>query len=194
VDGNSQDFTGTSERPKLLVKDFDSLNDYSFRVRTKEFTLPTRERPDGSLQHQVVTLEGGSGAELLSALRLSEPLPGGLVDNTYLDPFLLNNPIDPLDPDMIATPPSYTNTVRPTHQFVGYLIGGDLIGFGSDVLLDTLGMPPCMKTIVVPLTRPTGFPMFIENRVVGQQQRVATMRRGPKTLPNLRLIPFPPRQ
>jgi Ca2+-binding RTX toxin-like protein len=131
VDGNSQDFTGTSERPKLLVKDFDSSKNYGFRVRTKEFTLPTRERPDGSLQHQVVTLEGGSGAELLSALRLSEPLPGGLVDNTYLDPFLLNNPIDPLDPDMIATPPSYINTERPTHQFVGYLIGGE----GDDLLV-----------------------------------------------------------
>jgi len=131
VDGASQDFTGTSERPKLLVKDFDSSKNYSFRVRTKESALPTRERPDGSLQHQVVTLEGGSGAELLSALRLSEPLPGGLVDNTYLDPFLLNNPIDPLDPDMIATPPAYTNTVRPTHQFVGYLIGGE----GDDLLV-----------------------------------------------------------
>lgn len=131
VDGASQDFTGTSERPKLLVKDFESSKNYSFRVRTKEFTLPTRERPDGSLQHQVVTLEGGSGAELLSALRLSEPLPGGLVDNAYLDPFLLNNPIDPLDPDMIVTPPSYTNTVRPTNQFVGYLIGGE----GDDLLV-----------------------------------------------------------
>ena len=79
-------------------------------------------------------------------------------------------------------------------QRVGQRIGGELIGFSSDILFETLGLPPCMKTIVVPLTRPTGFPMFIENRVVGQQQRVATMRRGPKTLPNLRLIPFPPGQ
>jgi hypothetical protein len=30
-------------------------------------------------------------------------------------------------------------------------------------------MPPGMKTIVVPLTRRTGFPMFIEDRIVGQQ-------------------------
>ena len=131
VDGKSQDFTGTAKNPKLLVKNLDASKTYEFQVRTQELTLPTAQAPDESLFHQVVTLEGGAGADLLSATRLSEPVPGELLYDFLLNPFVLNNPIAPIDPGTIVTPEPYEPSTNSTHEFVAYLNGLA----GNDVLV-----------------------------------------------------------
>ena len=131
MDGKSQDFSGTVKNPKFIIKNLDASKEYEFKVRTQELTLPTAQAPDDSLFHQVVTLEGGTGADLLSATRLAEPVSGGLLYDTYLNPFVLNNPIAPIDPGTILTPESYEPSLHSTHEFVAYLNGLA----GNDVLI-----------------------------------------------------------
>lgn len=144
VRGSSQDFQGTADAPELKVRGLDTTGKsgkYEFRVTAQEFYLPTAKKPDGSTFHQVVTLEGGHGPDVLSAGRLPKNIPGNLVtiwdgksNDDYLNSFILNNPIDPLHPDFIETPAPHRPDSRQGYQFAGWLDGGE----GDDVLLSGL--------------------------------------------------------
>lgn len=146
--GTSQDLTGTSTDPRLLVDNlstsftdpygndgkgitYDSSNSiisYNFKVTAQETVLPAYTDADGNLIAKPVSLFGGQGNDVLY---------GGLLDNyesatSNTRPVLTNNPINPDDPGLIATQGPWDPTATYSGLFPTYLSGGLS---GNDLLI-----------------------------------------------------------
>ena len=135
VNGKSQDFQGTSGdpenpfdplKPTLKVTNLED-GTYDFMVTALERTIPALQ--DGSAA-QHVTLQGGAGNDAVLGLRLTQVLPGGLVDDAYTDPLIQNNPNFSTPLGFIFNPAPYDPTVGMPDRFASYLDGG----FGNDIL------------------------------------------------------------
>jgi Ca2+-binding RTX toxin-like protein len=138
LDSAAQDLRGTQSFPSLLV---DNLNPgtYEFEVVSnklampveRDFSDPTSLTFGEAIREQVVTLQGGAGNDFLTAQKLLYGLPGGLVDDTYTDPLVQNNPLNPLPFGFIFAPePVNPNAIRQV-AFAAYLDGGA----GNDLLV-----------------------------------------------------------
>jgi Ca2+-binding RTX toxin-like protein len=141
LSGTSQDLTGTSTNPLLVVDNiptgftdpytgatYDSSNSvisYNFKVTAKERVLPAYSDEDGNLIAKPVTLIGGQGDDLLY---------GGVYSNSNLTPrpVLTNNPINPDEPGTIATPAPWKPSPSYSALFPTYVSGGLS---GNDLLI-----------------------------------------------------------
>jgi hypothetical protein len=126
LNGTSQDLTGTSEKPTLQVDNlpssftdpysgaYNSNNykiSYDFQVIAQETVLPAYTDAEGNLIAKPVSLIGGSGSEVIFGDVLDTA--GASYSNRRFA--LNNNPIDPTDPETIATPAPW----NPTEKFSG---------------------------------------------------------------------------
>jgi Ca2+-binding RTX toxin-like protein len=124
VNGRSQDFQGTASNPTLKITNLEE-GAYDFEVVAFERTLSAH---NGAAQY--VTLQGGSGSDVLSGRRLTSVLNGGLTDDQWTDPLVLNNPIDPLPVGFIFNSGPYDSIPTLPGDFATYIDGG----FGNDLL------------------------------------------------------------
>jgi Ca2+-binding RTX toxin-like protein len=146
LDGTAQDLRGTQVAPSLLVDNL-APGTHEFEVVSNRLAMPVERYFDASdldpganpanftigqaLREQVVTLQGGGGNDFITAQKLVYGLPGGLVDDTYTDPLVLNNPLNPLPLGFIFAPEPVTPNVARQTAFVAYLDGGG----GNDLLV-----------------------------------------------------------
>ncbi len=132
VNGKSQDFQGTHGgsfdplQPTLKVTNLED-GTYDFQVTAIERTIPALQ--DGSAA-QHVTLQGGAGNDAVLGLRLIQALPGGLVDDSFTDPLIQNNPNFSTPLGFIFNPAPYDPIEGLPNRFATYLDGG----FGNDIL------------------------------------------------------------
>lgn len=124
VNGKSQDFQGTQANPLLTVTNLEE-GAYDFEVVAFERTISAH---NGAAQY--VTLQGGSGSDVLSGRRLTSVLNGGLTDDAWTDPLVLNNPIDPLPAGFIFNEGPFNTFTTLPGDFATYIDGG----FGNDLL------------------------------------------------------------
>jgi Ca2+-binding RTX toxin-like protein len=124
VNGRSQDFQGTASNPTLKITNLEE-GSYDFEVVAFERTLSAH---NGVAQY--VTLQGGSGSDVLSGRRLTSVLNGGLTDDQWTDPLVLNNPIAPLPAGFIFNEGPYDSIPTLPGDFATYIDGG----FGNDLL------------------------------------------------------------
>jgi hypothetical protein len=136
LQGTSQDLTGTSTNPQLLVDNlsssftdpytgitYDSSNStisYNFKVTAQERVLPAYTDDSGNLIGKPVSLIGGQGNDVLYGDLLDNL--GSSISNTR--PVLTNNPINPLDPGTIPTPAPWSLSANWYGVFPTYLNGG----------------------------------------------------------------------
>jgi Ca2+-binding RTX toxin-like protein len=146
LSGTSQDLTGTSTNPSLLVENlstsftdpyteitYDSSNSnisYNFKVTAKETVLPAYTDELGNLIAKPVTLIGGAGNDVIYGGLLNTI--GSTTSNTR--PVLTNNPINPLDPGVIPSPAPWDPTATYSSLFPTYLSGGQS---GEDLLISS---------------------------------------------------------
>ena len=130
VNANSQDLQGTQRNPSLVVDNLEP-GSYDFEATTHRLGVPVERDANGiATKFTPVTLQGGLGADVISSVPLINGLPGGLVDDAFVDPLLLNNPsslFNPLSPvpfSFIFNPPPYTNTAARADGFATFLDGG----------------------------------------------------------------------
>lgn len=146
LDGTAQDLRGTQSFPSLRVDNLNAGN-YEFEVVSNRLAMPVERYFDASdldpganpadftigqaLREQVVTLQGGGGNDFITAQKLVYGLPGGLVDDTYTDPLVQDNPLNPLPLGFIFAPEPVTPNVARQTAFVAYMDGGA----GNDLLV-----------------------------------------------------------
>lgn len=138
LDGRAQDLRGTQSFPSLLV---DNLNPgtYEFEVVSnrlampveRDFSDPTSATFGQAIHEQVVTLQGGGGNDFITAQKLVYDLPGGLANDLYNDPFVQNNPLNPLPLGFLFAPEPVNPNVSRQIAFAAYLDGGA----GNDLLV-----------------------------------------------------------
>lgn len=121
LDGTAQDLRGTQAFPFLVVDNLEA-GAYEFDVVSNRLAIPTE---------QGVTLQGGSGADFISAEKLIYDLPGGLVDDRFTDPRVSNNPLNPLPMGFLFAPEPVDPNVSRQTAFAAYLDGGA----GNDLLI-----------------------------------------------------------
>jgi Ca2+-binding RTX toxin-like protein len=97
----------------------------------RDFSDPTSQTFGAPIREQVVTLQGGAGNDFLTAAKLVNGLPGGLVNDTYTDPLVQNNPLNPLPFGFIFAPEPVNPNVARQVAFAAYLDGGA----GNDLLV-----------------------------------------------------------
>ena len=124
VKGTSQDFQGTASNPTLKITNLEA-GAYDFEVVAFERALAAH---NGTAQY--VTLQGGSGIDLIAGSRIPSYLNGDLILDTFTDPLVLNNPIDPLPLGFIFNSGPYNNSITLPSDFAAYLDGG----MGNDFL------------------------------------------------------------
>ena len=137
VDAKSQDLVGTQDIPRLVVDNLDP-GSYEFEVDTYRIGVPVkRDSLGNALSFQPVTLQGGSGQDVLSSTGLTTMLPGNLVSDYMVTPSVLNNPsslFTPLSPVPLAfifNPDPWTQSTAQPDGFATYLDGGE----GNDILI-----------------------------------------------------------
>jgi Ca2+-binding RTX toxin-like protein len=140
VNGTSQDLSGTSINPRLLVDNLPtSFTDpytgisysssdtsitwkYQFKVTAQETVLPASTNANGNLIAQPVSLIGGQGNNVL----YGGIYAAGDYTLTGNRPVLTNNPINPNDPSTIVTPAPWTGgSASLSGLFPTYLQGGN---------------------------------------------------------------------
>jgi Ca2+-binding RTX toxin-like protein len=138
LDSAAQDLRGTQSFPSLTVDNLEA-GTYEFEVVSnrlampveRDFSDPTSPFFGQALNEQVVTLQGGAGNDFITAQKLVYDLPGGLADDTYTDPLLQNNPLNPLPLGFIFAPEPVNPNVSRQIAFAAYMDGGA----GNDLLV-----------------------------------------------------------
>jgi Ca2+-binding RTX toxin-like protein len=138
LDGTAQDLRGTRSSPSLTINNL-ATGSYEFEVVSNRIAMPVeRDFNDPAsltfgqaLREQVVTLQGGGGNDFISAQKLVKILPGDLADDTFTDPLVWNNPLNPLPFGFIFAPEPVNPGVSRQVAFAAYLDGGA----GNDLLI-----------------------------------------------------------
>jgi hypothetical protein len=141
LDGTSQDLRGSQAFPSLRVDNL-ARGTYDFEVVSNRLAMPVeRDFSDPSspnfgraLRAQIVTLQGGAGNDYIASDRLIRGLPGGLTRDLFTDPFVLNNPLNPLPFGFIFAPEPVNPSVNLYSTFATYMDGGA----GNDLLVSGL--------------------------------------------------------
>ena len=97
VNGTSQDMTGSTANPSLIVDNLPTLTSgqsYDFRVTAQQLTLPTSTDPNtGIVSAKPVTLQGSNNNDVIWSTMHAESLFGGaLLGYESNAPILTNNP------------------------------------------------------------------------------------------------------